>query len=487
MRLNRRTTLLALGAILALGVAAYWSLGAYGPSRGEPPRVESIARAGHEESRLLGNARSVAPRPAPTQAPYPSDGPAEVTLRVLDLATELPPDGIVLEVGTAEGVPQRVPVSAGGFFTIPESRVSSLQASSSGWTLVVPRPSENQGSSTVWAYRPLHLSIHLEALSATSERRAFDPTQATVTVQSVTPPDASMERPAPDPWNVTWLRMHRLHRLVRHARVNARGNCSVRVPNLRWMLVRATAPGWRSEPVDVPAGLERGQETVEVTLGMRPTPIIRGRVVSEDGQPIPDARVDLYVFVRSTRGQLNLLREMVPGTGTIVQGKPDGSAWLRTRVSARADPNGQFSIDAPTGGEGLLVACAEGHVPRRVELGALQADVAEDIAMASPDNPGERVCIEWKGEPLAGCNVHITDVTAPDSQYTMGFQLDAHGTMSADALEPGRLYALHVLATAAKPDLSGEDLFGFLKWESPGIVELSTLCSNLTQFLTAVH
>lgn len=99
------------------------------------------------------------------------------------------------------------------------------------------------------------------------------------------------DRKTPDPWNPQWLLARRVQRHDRLAAPDRDGLFDVRVPRIRGMVLRATAPGWRATWARIPSDVD--EFAVELTLRVGYS--VAGRVLGEDGAPVAGLRVVAYV------------------------------------------------------------------------------------------------------------------------------------------------------------------------------------------------
>jgi protocatechuate 3,4-dioxygenase beta subunit/peroxiredoxin len=200
------------------------------------------------------------------------------------------------------------------------------------------------------------------------------------------------------------------------------GTFEIPLPNQRfgedeWVMLMATHP-------DLPG--HRGilsqtlpdESAAEGTITLRPTGTVRGRVLGEDGKPIPSAKVVTWLCFdrRST-----------------------------TDVRIAADEAGKYEISDAAGGMTLRVqASAEGYGEDRTEEFFMEEDGAydaPDLVLAVADKVIEGTVVDEDGKPLA--NVHVSG-NGPGTGHR-SVQSDAKGRFKVDKLvdEEFRLHAYH--------------------------------------------
>lgn len=148
--------------------------------------------------------------------------------------------------------------------------------------------------------------------------------------------------------------------------------------------VMVTHPDYLLSETRVP--LDEGR--TEITFSMQRGDPVEGRVVKNDGTPVPNALV-----------------------GVLRRG------WLRGDVrTTRADANGEFTVTVQGGGTDLILARVPGWVPTISISGALPVGARRDLVLQpSADIAG--IVLSGTGQPVSGAWIRLHP-TATDDRLT---------------------------------------------------------------------
>jgi hypothetical protein len=181
--------------------------------------------------------------------------------------------------------------------------------------------------------------------------------------------------------------------------------------------VRVDADGFESQFREVASANER------LDIELVPLPRVRGRVVAEDGSPLPQARV----FVQTGRGATP------PGNA---QAHPDPHPSLTHPV----DANAAFDLPAPAGV--VVQAMADDHVATVLGPFSTATDVGP-LTLVLARGCTVRGQVTWRGDPIAAMALlwNVPAAAAPLHVASVG----GDGALRLPPVPPGR-YRLVVAA-----------------------------------------
>ncbi len=193
--------------------------------------------------------------------------------------------------------------------------------------------------------------------------------------------------------------------------------------------------------------VHRGK-TTDVTLRLLSPKRIQGVLLTEDGEPLPDARVDCRVSTIAADSE-----RMFPYTGSdsatslgVVRQAGDTAAIVILTTWARTDRAGRFTATFPIT-DTVVCYCirGEGSAVKVVELGSRDAE-PPFITLRLSAKPSHLRLLDGKGNPLANTSIKFVD-TEPRVRLQINYppvNTDADGWLEgAHFLEPGVRYWIH--------------------------------------------
>jgi hypothetical protein len=273
------------------------------------------------------------------------------------------------------------------------------------------------------------------------------------------------------PWTRAWAAQHGLRTRDTLGTVNRDGSFQFPVPRVRTLLVVANLDGWRPAWATVDVS---GPDPAAVTLVMRRSVLIRGRLLAEDGSAIAGARVAYYSGVRVPLDTVDVGTLGLDGSGFSVSGNPRyNTAKVTIGGGAVTDADGAFVVHHNADGEVLLMSWPLNQAVTSLFLGRVEQD-RSDAVLVSRGSTGKRVRFLADGEPLANVTIVLGDLSAPVGQPTVGgIRLSAEGEMAADWLEVGHRYGVMVLVGSIADRLTREDKV-VLVWGGQASVDVTT-------------
>ncbi|MEM7309999.1 MAG: sigma-70 family RNA polymerase sigma factor [Planctomycetota bacterium] len=205
--------------------------------------------------------------------------------------------------------------------------------------------------------------------------------------------------------------------------------------------------------VETPARRDRETELGDIVL--EPVAALRGRVLDEDGAPLPGVRVRAArVPLELSRFRPELLRSeslVALGAGP-VSAMLDLPSWMyeladRLPVpTATTDAAGSFVLYAVPAGDHTVFFDRRGYASNVMPVVGLAADAEHDLgAITLPD--GGRVegrVVEADGEPVAGAEVYVGRALLTGAMSAVGFTVvqpagatDENGRFALDGLPSG--------------------------------------------------
>ncbi len=443
---TNRVAWLVGAAVVALGVALWLADGtpskpSVWPDPSERTRTSPTTRPGLAGS---GSVQSPAKQAVTALAARASRAV------VRDLGTGDPVPGLLFYVRTQGGSARAAVASdASGELSL-DSDVAAVVPDGSEWRLV----DAGLDAGVIWVARRVRLHGIVRAEGPPGA--TIDLTTVRVVLQEVGAPSAATGHASPDPWNFEWLRRHGLGVPRAAEDPGAGGSFSFEVLRTKYLGLRASAPGWGSELVEVQPG--EGTEMRPVRVVLRPQPSVRGVVQDAEGRPVAGARVRLQVLMQVPAADLDPQRAVDNRYATSIIAGPDGIARLTYASAGETDPKGKFDLDAPTEGDSLLVLHAPGFLPRRIP--SPQRADANRFILERARGAGI-VRLRIGDRRLATRGLTVSDITDIDRQITFGLAIDEGGAAPAEWFEAGRDYILN----------AGGGVHAYVHWDS-GLREL---------------
>jgi hypothetical protein len=389
----------------------------------------------------------------------------DVSSRVIDLGTDSGAAGVAITAACAPGsVGEKRTSAQDGTISLPACAIA-LSSAAKEWTIIASSPLNL--ASPIYAFRALHVDgrVHAEGPGGDS----VSPSTVTLEVIPLAPPTQGLGELPVDPWNLGWMRQHGLGDGVRDIAADQEGRFSIDVPHLRWLGIRARAPGWASSLHEFPV-VAGDTTTVDLTLHVLPR--ISGRVLDADGMPIKKAIVRLQVMIRIRNELVDVSRLAAPPASFALIGRPDGWSVINYGLDATTSDDGRYVYDLPVSGDTYLTVYADGHDPARRQFGTPLANQDSTVTLTSASGP-RRIPVRAGG--AKGRTLAISDITDRDRQTIVMVGLDKDGALGSEYLEVGREYALSLLGATAGAGRT----YGYLRWDGRPAIDIATLADGL--------
>lgn len=401
---------------------------------------------------------------------------------VRDLLSEDPVPGLAFGAASDDSArnPDLPTTNAQGVVQVRPESLHHLRRASPPWQVAWSTADEVRSTGELWVYRLVELDI--EVCASSRAQRPLDFAAVTVELAPGGPPGVPVDAAPQSPWNLGWMRQHRVAKRTRPIRPNEQGRARVSVPRVRWLGVRGMAPGWVSSRVEVPFEAYAGVEPIPVLVIMGPAPQVAVRVCDKDGRPLRGACVRAHIVRTMALEDVDVQRMQVPGAAFALHAKPDGMATVTLSFEGETTEEGIFKFDAVAPGELLITTHARGHAPNRSRLVRVEQDTGVDIKLdgiaCAP------VAIVWDGIPLVGGDLLITDITDIDRQTLVVAELDDHARAPGEWLVSGRHYWLVVGYRGRRPSGVPTDVMlrGCVAWDGRDTADLSELAKSLSEF-----
>ncbi len=302
------------------------------------------------------------------------------------------------------------------------------------WLAVCTR-SEALASGTLWAFRTVDVCARLEG-----EGGDTFSTGATLTERRIDTIDAARYRPA----GLTDRDHRRAFEGVQRLTPprGATYTHMLRVPRIRGMMIRASAPGhlevWQLfEPT---SGAGRSYLHFRLRWG----PILQGRIADDEGRPLGGAEVFVRVVVPAPEPRHRLEQLMYGVDWGCYVARSAADAHMRFERKAAVSADGRFRIDLPLEGDVIVRAWREGYVPEERVLGVLPVGPLDvDFALRSLHRSSPaHVTLEFAGGmPLGrdGTTLHVLKIEGVSVTDAWTIDADQPGLPRAE-LERGSLY-----------------------------------------------
>jgi len=329
-------------------------------------------------------------------------------------------------------------------------------------------------SKTLWIYQMMTARGGVRA-SGKSRGKALDPSTVTLSALTVGLEGHGVPgQDSPNPWNPLWMRRHRIEESRIVQPIGEDGVFSARVPRIRGIAIRATAPGWK--PAFALLSTNEGPGPVAVELVLHPASVLEGVLKSSNGSPMSNVRVVAYVSERSGFAGLNRERLKLKADGAFTASwNPRKNLARVTHINwAITDQEGRYAISLNADGDVYIVVHAEGHLPVRKSVGWTDADrEGEDLLAQVTAEPPVRG--EYGGNPLPKHQVTIGDLSVGDFQPAIEVETDESGAIPTDWLEDGRRYLVMVRGPGVPRD---EFVAAKITWSGQEALEMRELAAR---------
>ncbi len=369
-----------------------------------------------------------------------------VTLVLKDLA-----DGsllgnfrLVAPEGSLGAEPQKLISGVDGSVVVPGALTRQLKPASGRWR-VAGETQEDDRPVTLWLCEMVEVDVTV-TLTGTGRRADLSQVRLWASLLMDLGPlgDESIRPPFTKTWteNAGVLPVRDLPGPVADGRVR------VTLPAIKGLTISAHLAGWRPDHAAVPP---KGGGDVRLAVALRLSRRalnVTGRLVDENGKPICNTRVMLYVTQRMPIGEMLTDEEIRKAghayTSTISEKK--GYARVTWQVGVQtAGPDsetpGGFTLSSNVEGDALLVVMPPDEwVVERRSLGALSEDIHSlEIVLKEAEGLPD-LLITKGGETLSGFEVLIVDLSSGDAQPAFLVRGSAEGTIGTSKLEPGHRY-----------------------------------------------
>jgi hypothetical protein len=220
---------------------------------------------------------------------------------------------------------------------------------------------------------------------------------------------------------------------------NAYGLALPRIPRIS---VAAWKKGWRPASARLQVPKEVGE--IEVRLVLTPGLAIEGVVRDENGAPIPEVEVDVFVvrwfpFTGLDQISEEASRRHSPNGGVGIAGPINGKVRVRVQERAFTDSNGRFTVYTKSEGRIGVYIHAPGREPGRADLGETSDNVSGlsfSLRMARAE---DRIQVLDGFSPLANENIAVLDMSDP-IEPCLTFTTDRSGCFPASWLQTDHEY-----------------------------------------------
>jgi hypothetical protein len=309
--------------------------------------------------------------------------------------------------------------------------------------VAVSREEEATAAGVLWACGDLRV---LGTVTGKSLVGTLDPREAAISVALEEGDPGDDGGPGEGPGR-DWLAEHGLSGPFGIDPVGPDGAFSAVLPRVAGLVAQASAPGWATVRVGLPASPAVTETQVRFLLTRAIA--VEGRLTDANGRPVEGALVTGYVQLRVPAEACTpeALAERYPEGGlTTVRRGGEETALLTLNHSCRTRGDGGFRLVLREQGEVRLLALPPGGAPIARSLGEIGEVPAPLALTAEPaTRPGATVCLVQRGRPLAGVQVAVSDQTDPDLTPGWVTGADDEGRIAAEWLLAGRRYAFTLL------------------------------------------
>jgi len=187
-----------------------------------------------------------------------------------------------------------------------------------------------------------------------------------------------------------------------------------------------------------PVQLVPGQ-IIPVQIELRPRPMIRGRLLDWEGNPVPSERIVLTVALDLDDYDLRLSDPH----GLMVY-RDEGVLTQSVKKTYKTDGAGYFEISVPRGKDYAVYSYARGGYAFWSTVGCPHSDAMDlELRLEAPsqENSVAITVLQADGKPLQNAQIEIG--VAGDCpffrQWPTGLTLDEHGSVTVPGLQPGML------------------------------------------------
>ncbi len=360
-----------------------------------------------------------------------------------------------------------------GVLRVGRRAAAHMKPASGRWHLAEGQLESLHGGGDIWLFDDITLNVALVPDRGTQGPLPLESTQLQVL------PLGGLTRfvgdLAPEPWSRRWLPDHGFGGHTVSPRWDSGGAADVSVARLRWIGLRALAPHWASDLVEVALEDYPDDTRIAVTLAMRALPTLRVEVKDERGDPVAGAEVRVSV-IWQTSSQVEFSRLQVSGWSYGASVGPDGITTVRWVLGARSDARGSASFEICPRGELMITAHARGFLPGRWGFVDLTEDKKLDMALTRSGGEATDTLLVWGGQPIRSASLVLLDLTDEQREFSVESSTDEAGSFRAEWLQPGHRYGIFAhggnLRALASP---GEQTMGYIRWDGRGEVDLLAL------------
>ena len=435
-----------------------------------PPHLPTAASPGADGRALLPDDSTEPPSPDAATPPEVRSATIDLTVRDCRDGSAIPDllfaFGDTAGPGGRPGSGPRVRSDASGLLTIAPGLLRSLRVAESGWELALPGAAWGGSEDrSIWVFRRRGVRVRVRFEGAEGP---VAPGLVLVVARAIPGRDSEeLVHPLAHGGDI-WLERTGLARLPTVLEWNPdSGFHEGRAPVVRSLGVRASCHGW----LPAHASLDDGaapDDVLETELLLRPGITVSGRVVPPPGSPDRPRRVRAHLLLDTDIEGLR--HQFLRGGGYTAARGPRGTVALAMNRSLTTDAEGRFSIELEAEGRLALSVWEAGVAPCVLDLGTRTASLDGLVMELKPPESHGRVRLLWKGEPLTGRELYLSDLTLRFAQPSALLTIDGSGTTPAHWFGIQREYGLGI-GGASDSEVGTR----FLVWNGQSEIELSTL------------